>query len=283
LFIEYNTADQLLQASHVECKVISYTYDANGNCTERIVQPCPEISGSVIDVSGNGIEGVTLQGLPGSPVTGPSGIYSVKVDPGWSGTVTPQKTDYTFTPVDRSYLDLTADQPGQNYIGVLPQLTLSVQIVGNGRVEGDGGLRCPGVCSQSFDKHTLIMFSAIAEAGYRFDSSSAGQCNAIGDCSLTLTEDTTVTVTFVEEPDITPTPTETPEPTPTPEGTPTPDPNATPTPDPNATATSTLDPNATPTPIEPPDPNAVPEPGTIVLFGLGLLGLLHLGLRRRRK
>ncbi len=249
---QYNPANQLMVVQHSACTNITYTYDANGNRTERIVQPCPEISGYILDDTGTGIADVRLQGFPGSPVTGPGGIYSVKVAPGWSGIVTPQKEDYSFEPVERSYENLTSDRTDQNYIGTLPQYTLTVEIDGKGRVEGDGEIDCPGVCSQTFDKDTLVLFSAIADAGYRFDSSSAGQCNAVGDCSLTLTEDTTIIITFVEDPDITPTPN--PDATPNPDGTPMPDPSA-----------------------------VVPEPGTIILLGLGLLGLLGFAKRRSRK
>jgi len=245
---QHNAANQLLEARYAECTIVSYAYDANGNRTERIVQPCPEISGSVLTPDGAAIADVVLTGLPGSPKTDGAGFYRVKVQPGWSGAVVPQKTDYTFTPVNRTYANLTVNQTEQNYIGVLPQYTLTVQIVGSGAVSDDNGLNCPDACTQTVDKHTIVTFSAVPAAGYILDSVTNAECSETGgNCVVTITQDTTVVVTFIADPTITPTPII----TPTPGGTPT----------------------VIPTPT--------PEPGMFILFGLGLLGLF--ALKRRIK
>ncbi len=67
-------------------------------------------------ISGNaGIEGTSMKGLPGEPVTDGAGYYSVTVDYGWSGTVTPTKEGYTFEPTSRRYSRVTADHPSSNY------------------------------------------------------------------------------------------------------------------------------------------------------------------------
>jgi hypothetical protein len=47
--------------------------------------------------------------------TGSNGNYSIIVSNGWSGTVTPALTGYTFTPGRRTYSNVTADQTGQDY------------------------------------------------------------------------------------------------------------------------------------------------------------------------
>ncbi len=60
------------------------------------------VSGNVKDASGTGIQGVAMNGLPGNPVTDVAGNYSVSVSHGWSGTVTPQKAGYTFSPASLS-------------------------------------------------------------------------------------------------------------------------------------------------------------------------------------
>jgi hypothetical protein len=65
------------------------------------------ISGSL------GVEGVVLQGLPGNPTVGP--IYSVKVDYGWSGTVTPKKEGYQFNPAFVDYPNVLEIQSNQDY------------------------------------------------------------------------------------------------------------------------------------------------------------------------
>ena len=72
------------------------------------------ISGSV------GINGVTMNGLPGDPVTrGPnmSGFYAGTVDEGWSGTVTPTMEGYTFNPENIVYENVTGDLSQENYTG----------------------------------------------------------------------------------------------------------------------------------------------------------------------
>jgi hypothetical protein len=80
----------------------------------KVVSDVYTISGTVT-YSGLGLAGVTLNGLPGSPVTNASGNYSDTVTMGWSGTVTPTKNGYIFTPVNRGYSDVTANQSGQDY------------------------------------------------------------------------------------------------------------------------------------------------------------------------
>ncbi|GAG25712.1 unnamed protein product, partial [marine sediment metagenome] len=67
------------------------------------------ISGSV-----GTLDGVTMSGLPGNPVTA-GGTYSATVDYDWSGTVTPTKAGYTFDPANRVYSNVTSDQTSQDY------------------------------------------------------------------------------------------------------------------------------------------------------------------------
>ena len=78
------------------------------------------ISGTV-NWGGVGLEGVTMAGLPGSPVTDASGAYSAPVEPGFGGTVTPTLANYTFDPMSLVYTDVTADMPGQDYEATLIQ------------------------------------------------------------------------------------------------------------------------------------------------------------------
>lgn len=62
-----------------------------------------------------GLGGVAMNGLPGNPATDASDFYSVIVESNWSGTVTPTKQHYTFTPPSRTYSSLTSDQLSQDY------------------------------------------------------------------------------------------------------------------------------------------------------------------------
>ena len=85
-------------------------------------------------ISGNaGAAGVTLSytdSTPKTATTDASGNYTFQVSDNWSGTVTPSKAGgVAFTPANRSYTNLTTDQPAQNY-------TATVTISGNA---GAGG------------------------------------------------------------------------------------------------------------------------------------------------
>ena len=67
-------------------------------------------------ISGSaGMEGVEMNGLPGNPVTGEGGLYSVNVDYGWSGTVNPTKEGYKFDPPSKTYGSVVSNELNQNY------------------------------------------------------------------------------------------------------------------------------------------------------------------------
>jgi hypothetical protein len=72
----------------------------------------PSISGTA------GVAGATLRYDDGGPKTATadgSGGYLLNVPYEWSGTVTPSKTDYTFSPASREYTNITSDQTAQDY------------------------------------------------------------------------------------------------------------------------------------------------------------------------
>jgi len=68
------------------------------------------ISGWVKIAERIGLGDVVMSGLPGNPVTNPLGYYTATVPYGWSGTVTPTKTGYAFTPPSYTYSSVTDDQ-----------------------------------------------------------------------------------------------------------------------------------------------------------------------------
>lgn len=77
-------------------------------------------------ISGSaGMEAVTMNGLPGNPVTDARGAYTATVNYGFRGTVTPTKEGYTFDPATRKYTDLTGAQPNHNYIARILTYTIS--------------------------------------------------------------------------------------------------------------------------------------------------------------
>ena len=74
-------------------------------------------------ISGNaGLSDVTLSYVDGVPKTVNSavdGSYSITVPYYWSGTVTPSKPFYGFTPVSRTYTDITLNYFAQDYTPIL--------------------------------------------------------------------------------------------------------------------------------------------------------------------
>jgi hypothetical protein len=99
------------------------------------------ISGRVTDGGGVPISGVTINWLPGNPVTNGNGDYAVSVDYGFSATATPSKAGYTFSPASRTYTGIAGNESNQDYTGtnMVPPLTIS------GRVANAGGTAIAGV------------------------------------------------------------------------------------------------------------------------------------------
>ncbi|MBW7992636.1 MAG: carboxypeptidase regulatory-like domain-containing protein [Planctomycetes bacterium] len=86
----------------------------------EVSPPTPLISGRVRMSGGAGIGGanLTFSNGGGSTVSDSSGFYTMRVPEGWSGTATPSKGNYIFTPSQRSYLDVISDIPDQDYVGL---------------------------------------------------------------------------------------------------------------------------------------------------------------------
>ena len=61
------------------------------------------------------LAGVVMSGLTGNPTTNALGVYTGTVAAGWSGTVTPTLSGYSFTPASRTYTTLTTNQTDQDY------------------------------------------------------------------------------------------------------------------------------------------------------------------------
>ena len=76
----------------------------------------PTISGYVRNLDNTPVSGVTMSfsGI-GTTTTNTNGYYSKQVTSGWTGTVTPSQSGYTFTPTSRSYNNVTSDVSNENY------------------------------------------------------------------------------------------------------------------------------------------------------------------------
>ncbi len=85
------------------------TIDGDKSVTANYAQNQYAISGNA------GVTGTTITYTGGSTTAGTGGAYSFNVPSGWSGTVTPSYTGYTFTPASRNYSNVMADQTGQDY------------------------------------------------------------------------------------------------------------------------------------------------------------------------
>ena len=90
-------------------------------------------NGTYFSIFGNaGVGGATLSYTGGSVSADSSGNYSIAVPTGWSGTVTPSKPGYVFSPPNRTYSNVTTDQLAQNYTAT----PLTTVISGNAGASG---------------------------------------------------------------------------------------------------------------------------------------------------
>ncbi len=81
-------------------------------------------------ISGSaGVAGVTMKGFPGAAITtGPDGTFSATVEHGWSGTVTPMKDGYDFSPANIPYDNVLGPQTNQTFTGTLRKMAISGRI-----------------------------------------------------------------------------------------------------------------------------------------------------------
>lgn len=86
--------------------------------TQHVVLLDQTISGYIRNSGGVGISGVEILGSGGIYSTSnSSGYYSLNVPYGWSGAITPQIVNYTFSPSSRSFSSVTTEKTNQNYTG----------------------------------------------------------------------------------------------------------------------------------------------------------------------
>ncbi|MCP4213957.1 MAG: hypothetical protein GY765_04830, partial [bacterium] len=102
---------------------LEYT-DVTGDTLEVETEGRPQtpgISGTITDASGYAVPRarVTFSNRGGTTVTDAHGRYFQALPTAWQGTVTPMKTDTTFSPAGRTYDILTADIEDQDYITAL--------------------------------------------------------------------------------------------------------------------------------------------------------------------
>ncbi|UCC41258.1 MAG: hypothetical protein JSV96_07500 [Candidatus Aminicenantes bacterium] len=119
----YNDQASMGTADSISVTEWSVTSDINA----QLSSPNPFISGTVATSGGAGIQGVTItfSGGAGTATTDSDGDYSQSVTFGWSGTATPSKAGYTFSPTSRNYNNVTSDQSSEDYTGTVFTYTIS--------------------------------------------------------------------------------------------------------------------------------------------------------------
>jgi hypothetical protein len=75
-------------------------------------------------------------------LTDTNGNFTLEVPPGWTGTITPAKGEWTFAPLSRAYAGLDQDSEQQDFIMISPSVhTLTRQQAGTNLVIGWFGVQ----------------------------------------------------------------------------------------------------------------------------------------------
>jgi len=116
----------------------SYTHVTTDQTNQNFTAFQPKISGYVTDYNGIGVENVTVSADNGggSDATDATGYYELRVPLGWSGTVTPSKTDWGFNPANQTYSNVSSDQVNQDYTAFQPKISGYVEDINGIGVEG---------------------------------------------------------------------------------------------------------------------------------------------------
>jgi len=152
------------------------------------------ISGFIIDEGNMPAEGVLIStdNNDVNSVTDSNGYYRLMVNYGWSGTVTPTKAGFTFTPPSRTYSNVTSNQTNQDYTAsVLRTLTISSSAGGNVTTPGEG--------VYDYNHGDVVNLVATADLNYHFvnwtgTAVDAGKVADANSAATTVTMDGSYTV-----------------------------------------------------------------------------------------
>ncbi|MCP4547964.1 MAG: T9SS type A sorting domain-containing protein [bacterium] len=139
-------------AAHNPCARLIGRYGQG--CAESLI----EISGRITDPDNQGLAFVMLHGAAMTNVSDEEGFYGFHVPVDWSGVITPRHDDFTFSPPEIVYSDVSADQPNQDYLAgyavyIVPDDYPTIQeamAVGN---TGDSVLVRPGTYEVIGENH----------------------------------------------------------------------------------------------------------------------------------
>jgi len=138
--------------------------------------------GSTCSATFSGGTSVTLTATPGANST----------FAGWSGGCTGTSTSCT-VPMDANTTVTATFNPATAHS---VHLTVQTSGSGTGTVSSSPvAIQCPGTCTAGFNSGSHVTLTAAAATASAFTGWS-GACTGLGDCSLTLTADASVTATF---------------------------------------------------------------------------------------
>lgn len=176
--------------------------DNGGGATVSSTWSFTTEAASTVTISGNaGTPSATITYTGGSTTSDGSGNYTFTVASGWTGTVTPSKTEYTFTPDHRDYSTaVTSNQTGQDFTATLNTYLLTVSKIGTGFgtvTSAPAGIDCGSTCLYSFDYPTSVtLTAAVTDGTTTFTGWSGEGCSGTGTCVVTMTAARNVTATF---------------------------------------------------------------------------------------
>jgi hypothetical protein len=170
----YIFTPQYISYSNVNSDQVNQNYTAlSGN---------PVISGSVRTPDGTGVSGVelTFSNGGGGAATGTNGNYTRTVVSGWSGTVTPSLSGYSFSPVSISYSNVISNQANQNYTAVFsenPVISGIIWTLSGNRLQGvqlkfsNGGGEATSNYKGNYSREVVTGWSGMvtpSKEGYEF-------------------------------------------------------------------------------------------------------------------
>lgn len=132
--------------------------------------------------------GATVSYTGGSTIADGAGDYAFNFIYNWSGTVTPSKTGYTFSPVSKDYVNVTDNVINENYSATQNDYVLTI-ISANGTVTKNPN-------KAFYHEGDVVLLTATPSAGWKFVSWSGGLTGAVNPGSITIHGNTAVTANF---------------------------------------------------------------------------------------
>ncbi len=102
------------------------------------------------------LQGALILSTGGSAISDPDGAYTLTVNCGWAGAVAPYKAGWEFAPLQSNYIDVTSDQPDEDYIGTASstQFTISGIITDSASIAVMDGVTVTFISSDGYTETT---------------------------------------------------------------------------------------------------------------------------------